>query len=1812
MAHYKINKMMLLTIFVFLCLLLIMDVSCKKEEGAKHIERGQKDLQAKAKSEYISAISYYPKGKLGMHTPENISIFFPVRYDVAANSTVSYNQSKKCLSISPNIKGTIIWKERNQLEYRFEDIMLPETEYKVSLTCIPFQDRQEKINEKISFSFITPPVQLISGYIKVWGKNELQSIIRWNYPLSESEIADYIDIYDAEGEEVKAKSIVVYPGDPNSVEITLKNTSSEYSFEFKAGMPIKNNKATLKEGIEYNLSAPTGNLYLSGLSVIEGSDNYVISLHCNSGGSKYCLFDVDKIASYIRLEPSIPFTIASYGNIIEIHANFEFEKTYNLYISAGLITTDGYQLYHDYHQSITIPKPLAKLAFAIQGLYLGKKGGTKLPLKVRNIKKIAISISRMPKENIPYWYFDKNESSWGFKRLSEKIVKEKIINVDVGNETKLYWLDLRDFINIEETGIYEIVGKEVSPKKNKDQDYNEYDEYYEEDDYYDNYFSNSKVATKTLVIISDISIIAKRASDSIYIWALNSSTLVPENNVKAKLLSDKNIVMGACTTNSDGVCKLSFRNDYDRTPYILTAIKDNNFSFIYFNSSTLSTHEFDVSGGTIPNNKYVGYSYLERDLYRPGEIINFALIVRKYGNYEPLSSPVIVEITDPQGKSFATLKSATNNYGLASFSLNTTTSNFTGKYYLNFKVGNETIDTNYFFLEEFVPQRIQAIISTDEKRYFKGNEVNGTLQADYLFGAPASEQEYEILCKFMEANFQPKGYKDYRFGIDREKPIIIENPIIKGALDQNGTTKFQCKIDNIKQFKSPIKVNISGTVFEAGSGRTSKTESSVIMHPSNFYIGLKSSSNRFHPNTDITIHGVILDKNENILTNISSVKYNLYSIVYNYVRVYNSSSDNFTWQWSKVNIPVLKTQNVDVKNGRFSITFKPEDYWANYLVEVSDNDMITTSSITVYSWSYDYEEKKISNPEMLNITFDKEIVNFGDTVTASTLLPFAGKIIWATELDKVLDYKIENIASESASFKFTVPNNTSTLYVTAFLISSNEEYAIRRAFGVAKLHIKPKKHYLVATIEAPDKIKPNTNLKIKIKVKEPFVATIAIVDEGILQITKFKTPNAYDGIFKDIALSCSTAETFGWVMRKDAFSLPGGGEKIVLENIPTFTKLVSYWRGIVESDKKGVAEIDYKVPQYEGKLRIMLVALNENKITSAEKYVVVASNVSILPTIPRFAYYEDEINFPISFRNNLEKEISTSLNIDIIGATITKKYSNNISLKPKNSYVALIPIKVKSNVDNISIAITAKSGEETYYDSFIITVYPNKPITTEMNFLGLKNGRNDLSAHFIPWYNTKLKAKLVASPILGLSSLNHIKYLINYPYGCIEQTSSSLLTLIKIRNIVNLIDPEIADKAFLTNKIYAGIQRIISMQTVSGGFSYWPGSQNAEIWSSIYATLVLLEAKKAGFLVPEIELNSALEFIKAYAHKKMMAYYVLALGGKLDAKNVADLIVVSDNKNLNAEDLMFLAGALYYSGKENYAKEIFKRALETYIPTYRNLNDDFYSPMRVRALKLYFSEIMFPASINNEQYAIPLVQLLSKQSYYYSTQELAWSILSLGVRIQNVKYAKNYTAKLFINDTEAKYTQTKDTTIWDIKNFPKPIKNAAIDVSSDGIVYLYIEIKGFKKNAQFQRYANGIELTKQFLDFKGNPIYKFRQKDLILVKLSAKAYGRNNFANVAISDYLPAGFEIENPRLNPEVLPAWIDKKNLMSINYVDYRDERIDIFTTLNPNTSYFYYIVRATTSGDFFMLPAEATVMYQPEYRAKTDEAKIKIIDQ
>ncbi len=1768
--------------------LVIIGVSiyCKKAQK-KEVEK-EKIYASESKEDNIR---YYPSGKLGNQVPTGITVQLPEKKEIAPNTILSGSTVKACLDIEPKVKGNIIWIDSNTFEYRFDEVLEPQTKYTIQIKCVPLYEGKKEEIEKLEFNFITPDFKLLSGYAKEWDERRIIALFHFNYPLDSSEIGDFVEVFDKRNNRIGLQSVYVSREDSKVAVLKFKNLSDSYKIRFKKGLPIKDKNVGLKEDEYYELNRSYGELTITGISPVEGEENYFLRIFLHAAEEKTLLFNAEKIKSYIIIEPAIPFKIVSSEAGLDLYGDFRSDEVYDVKILAGLQSIEGYQLKNDFAHSIEIPSASPKLSFAVQGLYLGKRGGAKIPIRIRKIKELYVSIRRMPPDNISIWYSDKRGERWGFYHLSEPVAS-KIIKVNADDRNKLYWLDLDTIFNTKEEGIYLInVSTKGSEKRNED---------YWEEDYYE-YEDYSRATDTMILIISDLSIIAKNSSDRVYVWTVDATSLQPKKATKIILKSKVNAIMGSCTTDSKGYCVIPYSKERERDPYLLLAKNNKEFSFLYFEKTMLSQNNFEVSGNIIPKSKYVGYFYPERDLYRPGEAVHFAIIIREFGTYKGLSLPIIAHINDPRGNELFALNSQTDGNGLAEFNLPTESSYPTGRYSIDFRVGDESITFGYFFLEEFVPQRIQVSINTDKEEYNAEDIIGGNIQGYYLFGAPAAEQVYEIICNLEESLFHPKNFAEYSFGVYRKEKLTEDLPLQKGSLNNQGFANFNCPILNLRKYKSPVIVNITGSVFESGSGRSSKTQKKVLLHPSNFYIGLKSKTSGFQPGKVSSIEGVIINKDQSLNLKVNKLYYRIYKIRHNYARIYNAAQNRFLWQWTEQFIPYQEKDVLLVKDGKFSINFTPKDYWDNYMIEVFNEGETSKSSLIFYGWSYSKTGDKAPSPEILNIKANKEKYDYGDLSKISVLLPFEGKILWTVELDGVMNYKWAEAKGEIAEYNLTIPSGISTLYVSAFLIASSENYAIRRAYGIKRIKIRPSNYLLDFKLKAPDIVKPDTKIRIEVKAPKAFAGTIAIVDEGILQITQFKTPKPYEGIFADLKLNVETYETFGWLIRKDMLEETGGGETISIGEVPSFIKLVSYWSGIVKSDNNGHLSIEYNVPQYQGRLRIMLVGLNNERLGYAEKDIIVRSDVSVLATIPRFAHTNDIITIPISLTNNTKSVIDTSFSADIKGARVLKEIPRKVRIEAGRSYAVLIPIQVNSIEDPVSINISAKSNNEFYKEEFKIAVKPDRPYLTESRFIELENGKNDLKAYLKGWIPNRLKVQLTLTPIAALTRLKHLNYLIRYPYGCIEQTSSSLLPLLHLQEILDVVEPELAEKAALKDKIYSGIQRILSMQTISGGFGYWPGNTEAAEWSSIYATFVLLQAKEAGFIVPENAIKKALNFISFYAQPYPFRYYVLALGNALNEKNINDIEILATKPDLKSEDLLFLSAALLEVGKTYKAEKIFNEVLKKKPSEQRTLSYDFYSQLREIAIRLYLAEKMYPGSKENEKLTVTLINNLSRESWLYSTQELAWAILALSQRIRNFHYAKDFSATLNVNGKEYKWAKNK----WGLSynmNINKNVDEFYIDVKAEGGLYLYLSISGFKERGTFNAYSDKLNILRKYYNYQGKELNRFNQKDLIIIQLQINNLAGTNLDNVAISDYLPAGFEIENPRLSSENLPTWVNKDSLLSVDYVDYRDDRINIFGNLSPGFNYFYYVARATLQGQYFIPPAEAVVMYEPELKTNT----------
>ncbi|RKY04764.1 hypothetical protein DRP77_02990, partial [Candidatus Poribacteria bacterium] len=672
---------------------------------------------------------------------------------------------------------------------------------------------------------------------------------------------------------------------------------------------------------------------------------------------------------------------------------------------------------------------------------------------------------------------------------------------------------------------------------------------------------------------------------------------------------------------------------------------------------------------------------------------------------------------------------------------------------------------------------------------------------------------------------------------------------------------------------------------------------------------------------------------------------------------------------------------------------------------------------------------------------------------------------------------------------------------------------------------------------------------------------------------------------------------------------PGGGmaERMGIE-MPTVAKLVSFWSGVLESDERGEIRVSFDVPQYIGKLRVMVAAVDPVRMGSAERWVRVTSDVVVLASPPRFLYSGDEAELPIALKNATDETQRVKLTVKLDGEP-AEGVPGSIELKPKGTEVVWVPVGVGKLTGTIAVEIEADWGKGRFSDGFEIPVLPNAPFRREARYVQVGPGETDLLASVKGWLPEHQTTRITLTPALGLSRLAHLKYLIRYPYGCVEQTSSSLLPLVKLRPILELVDPDLIEEGEIEVRVQSGIARLLSMQTPSGGFAFWPGGGSPARWASVYATFVLLEAKEAGYGVPESALKMALDYVDRYARAEPFGYFVLARGGRLDS---ADLDEIPDlAAKTSAEGKLFFAGALFLGGRAESADELLREALKTYAVRSRSLFGDFYSPLRERAVRLYIRELIHPGAPENQVEVVPLVRELGRHSWYYSTQELAWSTLALGTRIQNVPYSRDYEASLMANGEELQPRKADKALVWFIKSASK-LRELKLRVKGKGALYAAIENAGFREGDRFEPASEGgVEVSKRLLDETGALAQEIKQGEVYFVEITLTNRRGYALRNVAVEDFIPAGFEIENPRL-PGTARRWISEKGVREFKpeYVDYRDESVRAFGTLHSGRSKYLYVVRAVTPGRFLMPPVNVVVMYSPDIRASSGAGEVKVL--
>ncbi|RTZ90194.1 MAG: hypothetical protein DSY91_06695 [Deltaproteobacteria bacterium] len=899
-----------------------------------------------------------------------------------------------------------------------------------------------------------------------------------------------------------------------------------------------------------------------------------------------------------------------------------------------------------------------------------------------------------------------------------------------------------------------------------------------------------------------------------------------------------------------------------------------------------------------------------------------------------------------------------------------------------------------------------------------------------------------------------------------------------------------------------------------------------------------------------------------------------------------------------VRLPLGGEQPLKVRNGKFRIPVEIKKCWVDTLVAVRDPQGGARSELLVPGWRSGGTYPP--TPEILKITLSKKEAAPGEMVEASTLLPFPGHVLWSLELDNVISYRWSDVKDRKATFSFKAPQDASTLYVSAYLYQTKPGYLVTRAFGISRMRVVPSSIKAPVEIQAPDKIRPGDTFKIKVKGPAGGKALVAVVDQGILQITRSSAPDVYNLLLKPYRLSVETCEGLGWVLPKFQF-LPGGGANaarmMVMAPMPRFFRTFSFWK-VVSLSPKGEAEVPVTVEKYQGALKVMVSVLGESEFGSTHETTRVASKIVVQPTLPRLVRRNDTISFPVSLVNTVSREMKTTVQMKSEGESMER----TVSLAAKGSQTLFFTLHPSLFYGILPVNISAVFPGGGWKDEYRLRVLPDLPKDLATHLIEVEKGKAvSLDSYLKGWASQGLNVKILVSSTPLFGGLRHVQRLLQYPYGCVEQTSSTLLALVRLLPFMKYLNVGEGDLSKLRDRVRSGILRLVKMQLYVGGFPFWPGGQEPHEWGSIYATFALLEAKEAGFYVPPVVLERALLFLRD-GEGSPWSFFVQAKSGKYRPR-----LSNRSKKKPGKEALLLRAGTLYYLGYPKKAKRVLAEAKRATVVRKRK-TETFFSPLRLKALELYMTFLIEPDSKANALLARDLMaQLKRYPSWHYTTQELAWSLMALGRFLQSLSLSP-VQATLTSGDTPLPVVSaTSGVLAWDIKG--EAARALSLAVKDPGKAWVSLTIDGYRTEGFKPVKDKGIVVTRRLLTEDGSEATEIKAGDLLILDIGLRSTRKELLRRVAVRVPMVAGLEVVNERLFGRQLPEKIRKGLIFKPRYVDIRDEEVRFFGDLPSAQLHYYLQVRATFRYQGEMPPSRAEVMYRPWIYGIGEPVKLQV---
>ena len=1857
--------------------------------GFSSCKSNQKDIIPSA--EYAPYVNAYTGGVIS----QNSTIRIELTQD---QPMVDLNQELKDnpFSFSPSLKGKTYWVSNNTIEFVPEEGALkPGAFYEGTFHLGDFVDVDKKLEEfnfsfrvqERNFSIHTDPITVTAtqpDQVTVTGE------IRFSDVVKKEEVEKMLT---AGSEKNKSYPIEITQTDhPTRYAFSISQITKEAE-DYQLEITAKGNPAGIDRTQNESILIPAKNSFrfLSAVRIDqpENGIEIIFSDPVSNTQDLKGLIDVPEVSSSIfQIKENKVFVYFETGKLNKLTLN----------IHEGIRNSQDKPLGTSHSISFSELNLKPQVEMATSAAILPDSKSLIIPFRAVNLYAVDLSVIRIFENNVLMFMQNNSLSSANELRRSGRLVYKKTLWLAKDSSKDVhrwedYSIDLAGLIHQEPGAIYRVIlsfrqeysaypcggseNKEMQFADNKSSDNltKVSGETLSEDDeavwdtpetyYYYNgsvpmdwsqyrwterdnpchpsYYMNSDRIAACNILASNLGMIVKRNSlNKLWIAVNNILDTKPVAKAQVTIYNFQLQPIGKGETNGEGLVEITPKG----VPFIAVAEADKQKAYVrVVDGEEQSVSRFDVGGKDIQKG-LKGFIYGERGVWRPGDTLHISFMLEDREKRIPDKHPVALEIYNPRGQFYTKMISTQGTNGFYTFAVPTQADDPTGLWNAYVKVGGTAFHKG-LRIETIKPNRLKITLALPTILQASSKDVYAPLTSSWLTGATASRLKAKVEMSLSKVNTQFKNYGQYLFNNPATDFTTVRADVFNGVLDAEGRAGVNIQLPVATGAPGMLNATLTTRVFEPG-GDASIYSQTVPFSPFTSYVGinLNQPKGKYIETDKDHVFDIVTVNDQGQPVNRSNLEYKIYRISWSWW--WENGEESFGTYINNSSITPVASGNLQTTGGKASFKFRinyPD--WGRYLVYVKDRESGHATGGTVYidwpDWRGRSNKTDPSGIKMLAFSLDKDSYEIGETATAIIPAAAGGRALVSLENGStVLQQQWLEVSDQGdtkLTFKIT-PEMAPNVYLHISLLQPHAQTVNDlpiRMYGIAPVFVTNRQTILQPQIKMPEVLRPETDFNVTVSEKsgKPMTYTLAIVDDGLLDLTNFKTPDPWNEFYAREALGIRTWDMYDDVLGASSgrysslFSTGGDASLKPADAKANRFKPVVKFIGPFYLAKGKQQTHTLKLPMYVGSVRAMVVAGQDGAYGNAEKTAFVRTPLMLLSTLPRVLSTQEEITVPVNVfaMENQVKNVTVSLEASGAGVQITGNRQQSLTFDQPGDQLAYFTLKTGSKTGKATIHLTASGNGQQTKETIEIEVRNPNPVVTLRNSQWIEAGQEaELSYTLAGSSSANNQVQLEVSRIPSVDISRRFDFLYNYQHHCTEQLTSKALPLLFVSQF-KAVDEQEAEK--IKANVQEAIRQIYARQLPNGGFVYWPGNAVADEWITSYTGMFLTLAQEKGYAVHPNVLNKWKRFQRAAAQNWRMPQeasnwqiwqselqqafrlYTLALAG---APEYGAMNRMKEQPGLSIQAKWRLAAAYALTGKMKPAGELVYNAETTVIP-YSSMNLIYGSSDRDEAMILE-TLILMKRDRDALQQAKKVSQNLAQENWF-STQSTAFALMAMGRLAEQLSGTLDFTW----NWNGKQQPAVKSAKAVFEKEIATSPKSGTVSVKNKGKGALSVDLitRTQLLNDTLPAIADNIRLDVKYTDMAGSPISveDIRQgTDFMSAVTLSNISGTSDYSNLALTHIIPSGWEIYNERMIvPEVSSSSTNEANVPESSagkytYKDIRDDRVLTYFDLRRGESKTFTVrLQATYAGNFILPAIQCEAMYDAAVQARTKAGRTTV---